>query len=62
MSDKAYTVRCAGRAVRTYRTLEEAEAMKAAIEDEPGLFLEIQEWEPEQWYPYVAFDDDQDKE
>lgn len=54
---RVFTVRCAGEKVRVYRTREEAEEMKAAIIDEPELFMDIQEWDAGEMYPWVKFDD-----
>lgn len=55
---KAFTVRCSGKAVKTFRTREEAEKYRNAVLDEPALFLSIQEWEPGVHLPYVQFEED----
>jgi hypothetical protein len=56
-----FTVRCFGEKVRNFRTREEAEQLKAAIVDEPALFIEIQEWDGGKFYPWVKFDDEEEK-
>lgn len=57
---KAYTVYCSGKAIKTFKTREAAEAYRAAVIDEPALFLRIDEWEPGIHLPYVDFEEDKD--
>lgn len=59
VNGKAYTVRCAGKAIKTFRTEERAEAFENAIIEDPKLFLSVQEWNPGVYYCFVDFEEEE---
>ena len=56
----AYIVRCSGKAVKTFKSRERAEAYRNDVIDEPELFMSISEWDPKGFYPYVDFEEDKE--
>jgi hypothetical protein len=58
VGDKAYTLTCKGKGIGTFKTLENAIALKKAIIEDPAVFLEIEEWEPGDVYRWVKFEED----
>ena len=55
---KAYSVTCDGKTVRTFRTHEEANELRQALIEDPGLFIKVEEWDPGEFYNYVGFEDE----
>jgi len=54
----AHSVRCMGVTIRTYANPEEAKELLEAIIEEPGLFIDVDKWDPGNLYQYVNFADD----
>lgn len=59
-NQKAYSVTCDGKTVRTFRTREEALMLRQALIEDPGLFIKVEEWDPGEFYNYVDFEDPAD--
>lgn len=55
---KAYIVKCHQKALGIFKTQEAAEKLVQAITEEPALFLQIDEWVPGKFYPWVKFEDE----
>lgn len=55
-SPKIFQLRVFGKTVKILRTEEEAQSWLEALCDDPGLFTDIQPWEPGWMMPFVKFD------